>query len=183
MEKNCFTLNGRIYRIENGKLYDIAFRNQLVNEETYVYLNRPGQSNILVIADKVYLHKNDKYLEVNTAVICENKNFKYFRTDTPNLPESHVFYRTESGKYGLVGRTFTEIFENEVFKIGKKAYQLIKNDLVYMTECEEFERWKDRLEIHTGEPDYSEMFAYEKKCGQWTEVYHYVPGVLKPVTV
>lgn len=181
MEKNAITLNGKLYRIENGKLFDVAFGHHEVDPETYVLLNRGGGNYILIFQNRAF-HYDFQFSEIATELITENPKMKYFRTCCANPLNNLVFYQIPStGKNGLMGYGFEEIIEDEVFKIGKKAYQLYNHDLVYLCQYNCHEMWKDRLEIHTGEKDYSEMFAYEKRCGKWELVHHYRPVVFQAV--
>lgn len=172
MEKNVLALNGKLYRIENNKLFNIAFGHIEVNPAEYVYLKCPGGVNILALQGKVYEY-DFLFKEIDVLTIAEGGKMSYFRTDS--LTENnYVFYQTED-KIGFMGRNFQEIIPEEVFLIGKNLYQKVKNDLIYMQRCEHYEQWRDRLEVHTGEKDFSELFVYEKKFGLWTEVYHEVP--------
>lgn len=74
-----------------------------------------------------------------------------------------------------MGSRFEEVLENELVKIGKTVYQILKGELTHLQTCEHYEFWRDRLEIHTGEKDFSELFVYQKKYGSWTEVHHKIP--------
>lgn len=176
MEKNIFSLGGKLYSIENGKLFDIAFGHYAVEPTAYIYIIRSNRRNILAFKDKVFFHDLKTFTEAETFEICHSDKTLYTRTVANNPLDCCVFYQSiATGKIGYMGSRYEEVLENEIIKIGKAAYQINDGELIYLQKCEHYEFWRDRLEIHTGEKDFSELFVYQKKCGSWTEVHHKIP--------
>ncbi len=182
MKKNLVKYDGHYFFLENGALYEDG-TNRKVNDKKYLFVSNYGTRpfDILVIEKTVFFIFSEKVKEISTYSLLEGKYADYFYTATENEKGEgiYVFSKTENGRPMLIGRSFSEITDN-VYKIGKKAYQIAREQLLEMCECTEFDRYVNRLEIHTGEKDYSEMYVYEKHGGIWEQTYKWIPGQLQP---
>ncbi len=181
--KNLIKFDGHYFFLEKNALYEDG-TNRKVNEQKYLFVNNYGTKSydVLVIEQSVFFIFPDKVKEISTDTLLEGKYADYFYTLSEGEKKGeniYVFSQCADRKPMLIGRSFLPMVDN-VYKIGKKAYQLTDNQLIEMCECCEFDTYFDKLEIHTGEKDYSVMYTFKKSGGIWEQINKWIPGSLKP---
>lgn len=183
MKQKLIKTNGHSFLLENGILYEEATLYRVKNEK-YLYVNNYGLKpfDILVIDKTVFFVFEKKVKEISTYTLLEGKYAHYFFTATEGDEKGNgifVFSKSENRKPMLLGRSYLPILD-DVYKIGKKAYQVAQDQLLELCECYDYDTYFDHLEIHTDEKGYSVMYTYKKCGGIWQQINKWVPGSIKP---
>lgn len=171
--ENCF------YVVENRKLINA----QTKEEETklrYTYVRNYTNDDICFIIIKNHFFLWDKIhkraQELGVELLCQNQRYTYYHT-TGEF--NFVFGVKRDGSAFVIGRSFRPIYDN-LYKIGRFAYQIVDGELEKLCECAEFERIDVRVEISAGENGFSEMLAFKKIGKRWEVVNHWRPGNIMP---
>lgn len=172
--KNLIRFNGREYFLEKNKLYENDTKRR-VNEQNYLFASNYGTKpyDVLAIEDTVFFVYPDKVKKIPTTELLPEKQVEIFYTEGTEDEignDIYVFVRMANSKrLSLLGRSLEEIRE-DVYKIGKHAYQVIDKQLCYMCPCTEFEAFRNLLEIQTGEQHFGTVFIYKKTSKGWEKI-------------
>lgn len=172
--KNLIWFNGRGYFLEKNNLYE-SDTNRRINEQNYLFANNYGTKpyNVLAIENTVFFVYPDKVKKIPTTELLQEKQAEIFYTEGTGDEDGNDTYvfirRANSKRLSLLGRSLQEITEN-VYKIGKYAYQVINGQLCDMCPCTEFETFRDLLEIQTGEQHFGTVFVYKKTSKGWEKI-------------
>ena len=181
--KKLITYDGCDYFYENNNLYEDATKRKVSNQN-YLFANNYGTKpyNILAIGNHVFFIYPDKVERVFTNLLIQDKQSEYFYTEGTGNEDGNDIYvfirRKNSKKPALLGRSMQQITEN-VYKIGKFAYQIIDGKLQDMCPCTEFEAFSTLLEIQTGEPSCSKLIIYKKSSHGWKKIHENERGSLR----
>lgn len=180
--KNLICHKGCEYFWENNHLYENATKRR-VCEQNYLFASNYGTKpyNILAIENDVYFIYPDRVEKVFTCQLLQEDRAEYFYTENTGDEdgnETYVFVRRENSKKpALLGRSLRLITE-DVYKIGKQAYQVINGQLHDMCPCTEFEIFRNMLEIQTGD-DFSKVIIYKKTSKGWKKEREYDQNTLR----
>lgn len=184
MNKNkVLSLEGTFYQMQGKKLFECTYGIKEVSPEKYAYIDNYGLKphNAIIIGSHFFWIKNDCFVEVASNLIVSNGTMFFFRTNPTGDNGSEIYVHSfySNGNVALLGRSFEEIMDG-LYKIGNRIYQLKKGSLDYLQTCQEWEMWRGKLEIHTGEPGASDFFVYEKSGEEWKQKYHTNSTVYNP---
>ena len=176
--KGSLVLNGHIYELEGTKLFNVAFNRTEVNASLYFYVNSYGlrKYDAVIIGEHFYWIVDGEFKEAAVFKFAGSENTSFCRTAFEG--EDNFVFQVENAtqKTFLLGRSFEEIAEG-VYKIGKQVFQTAPNgNLEFMQKCENFEVWQNLLEIWIGEPDFSDLYVYQKTGSRWQFKQHILPG-------
>ena len=176
--KGSLVLNGHIYELEGTKLFNVAFNRTEVNASLYFYVNSYGlrKYDAVIIGEHFYWIVDGEFKEAAVFKFAGSENTSFCRTAFEGKDNFVFQVENATQKTFLLGRSFEEIAEG-VYKIGKQVFQTAPNgDLEFMQKCENFEVWQNLLEIWIGEPDFSDLYVYQKTGSRWQFKQHILPG-------
>lgn len=180
-----------LIRIE--KKFFIVKGKKLVNAQTgkeetqlkYTYVHNYFNENIcyVIIGKRFFKYLRDQRcaVEIKTELLCKNSLFEYYHTAVPETKNNFVFIVKQNGESAVIGSSFQHIYDN-LYKIGRYAYQIVDDNLEKLCECMEFEKIGIRIEISAEETGYSEMLAFKKFGKRWEVVNHWRPGNIVPTS-
>lgn len=166
--------NGKLYFWEKSNLYEYE-TNRKISKLNYLFASNYGTKpyDILAIETDVFFIYPDTAKKISTDTLLEEKNANYFYTeDTGDENGNDIYVFIQRGnpqKTALLGRSLQQITE-DVYKIGKIAYQVIDGQLYDMCPCTDFEISGNLLEIQTGDPGCSKLVCYRKSSAGWRKI-------------
>lgn len=179
MEEKLIQIGKRFFFVKEEKLFD-AETHLEETELHYLYVRNYSDENICYIITQNRFFQWDyiqgEAQEYPVEILCQNKLFTYFYT-TEGV--RFVFATNAFGKIFIIGRNFQHIYEN-LYKIGKYAYQIVDGELEKICECMEFEKIDVFVEISAGESGISETLSLKKEGKKWRKVNHWLPGNIIP---
>lgn len=179
--KGSLVLNGHIYELEGTKLFNVAFNRTEVNASLYFYVNSYGlrKYDAVIIGEHFYWIVDGEFKEAAVFKFAGSENTSFCRTAFEGKDNFVFQVENATQKTFLLGRSFEEIAEG-VYKIGKQVFQTAPNgDLEFMQKCENFEVWQNLLEIWIGEPDFSDLYVYQKTGSGWQFKQHILPSSVR----
>lgn len=178
-KKELICVDGKFFAVKGEKLYQTSSKEE-EKELRYKYVRNYFDDNIcyIIIKDHFFIWKRDekKAEELKVNLLCQNKYLTYYVTEGAI---NYVFAVKDNGEIFVIGRSFVPIVDN-LYKIGRYAYQIVNGELEKLCECMEFERIDVRVEISAGENGMSEMQAFTKEGQRWKKVNHWRPGNIVP---
>ena len=178
-EKQLIYVNRHAYIVKNEKLIDAQTQKE-EKKLPYKYIRNYMNDDIcyIIIQNRFFRwnKKRQSAEELGVEILCQNPRFTYYYT-LGNI--NFVFATAEDGKSFVLGKSFQPIYDN-LYKIGRYAYQIINGELEKLCECMEFEKIGVRIEISAGENGVSEMLAFQKVGNVWQVVNHWRPGNIAP---
>lgn len=178
MEK-LILVNGHLFSLKGEKLFNEQTR---LEEKTlrYKYIRNYADDSIcyVIIGNRFFkwFRKERRAQEFDANVLCQNSYQTYYYTKGQT---NFVFSTYNDGEISVLGRSFQPICDN-LYKIGKYAYQIVDGMLEKLCECMSFEKINIRVEISAGEDSLSEMQAFQKEGKRWKKVAQWLPGNIVP---
>ncbi len=177
----------RVIRFENR--FFIVVNDQLIDAQTkqasdipYTYVRDYTDNNVcfIIIKNRFYKWIKEQKVAVEwpTEMLCQNSRFTCYYTKS-NRKNNYVFLAKVDGTAAVIGSSFQPIYDN-LYKIGRYAYQIIDGELDKLCECMEFEKIGVRIEISAEESGASEMQAFQKFGNRWEVVNRWLPGNIVP---
>ncbi len=180
-EKKLIRFENKFFFVVGEKLFNAQTKEEATIPYTYVrnYVN----DNIcyIIIGSRFFKYIKDKDLavEIKTELLCKGNLFAYYHTAVPEIKNNYVFILKDNGVSAVIGSSFQHIHDN-LYKIGRFAYQIVDDNLEKLCECMEFEKIGVRIEISAEETGVSEMLAFKKFGKRWEVVNHWRPGNIVP---
>lgn len=178
-EKKLIHYEGKIFLLDGEKLIE-AETQQEEQSLRYKYVRNYSNDEIcyVIIGNRFFeWNKPNKVArELTVATLCQNSRFTYYYTkgDT-NI----VFTVKKDGTTFVLGTCFIPICDN-LYKIGRYAYQIVDGEVEKLCECGDFDTVGIRVEISAEEEGVSEMLSFEKRGNRWKKVNHWRPGNIIP---
>lgn len=181
-EKTLIRFENKFFFVEGEKLLNA----QTKEEEKcipYKYVRNYRNDNIcyIIIGSRFfkYIRNEKRAVEIKTELLCRNTLFECYHTTVPETKNNFVFVVKPNGESAVIGSSFQHIYDN-LYKIGRYAYQIVDDNLEKLCECMEFEKIGIRIEISAEETGVSEMLAFKKFGKRWEVVNHWRPGNIVP---
>lgn len=178
-QKELIHIEGSFFIIVDEKLYDAETKEE-EKKLRYKYVHNYFDKNIgyVIIKNRFFIWFKDKKAaqEYGVEMLCQNPRFTYYYTQGDI---NFVFAVKTNGEIFIIGRSFCPIYDN-LYKIGRYAYQIINGELEKLCECMDFEKIDIRVEISAGEIGVSEMQAFQKVGNRWKMVTRWLPGHINP---
>ena len=180
-EKKLIRFENKFFFVVGEKLFNAQTKEEAKIPYTYVrnYVN----DNIcyIIIGSRFfkYIKDEDLAVEIKTELLCKGNLFAYYHTAVPEIKNNYVFILKDNGVSAVIGSSFQHIHDN-LYKIGRFAYQIVDDNLEKLCECMEFEKIGVRIEISAEETGVSEMLAFKKFGKRWEVVNHWRPGNIVP---
>ena len=183
-EKELIRVGHQTFIVENEKLVDARNKQEEKNLIYGCYKDYINPHIRYVIVNQqfwIWFENRKQAKDIKTSLLCQGRYFSYYVTEQIGSEENSicVFALKENGKVSLLGRTFETICDT-LLKIGNFVYQQIDGDLEMLCACQDFEVFDSRVEINTGEKDYSEMHVFQFTGHCWKEIMHWRPGNIVP---
>ena len=182
MEEKSIKIGKKRFVLENGKLCNAQTKEEVKDLPYLFFKNYPAQE-FVVVDNRLFQWFDDdrKIRELPLIFLCKDNNFSYFYSDNPGKEhgEGRFVIAFKENRIFLIGRAFMQIHDN-LYKIGRYAYQIVDGHLEKLCECLNFEKIDVRVEISAGENGMSEMQAFKKVGQRWKKVTHWRPGHIVP---
>lgn len=183
-KKELIHIEKQFFIVKGEKLFN-AQTNEEEKTLPYTYVRNYFNDNIcyVIIGSRFFKYiKNEKRaVEIKTELLCQNDLFACYHTAVPETKNNFVFILKPNGKSAVIGSSFQPIYDN-LYKIGRYAYQIVDGNLEKLCECMEFEKIGIRVEISAEETGISEMLAFKKFGKRWEVVNRWRPGNIIPNT-
>lgn len=181
-KKELIRIGNSFFIVKGEKLFN-AQTNEEEKTLPYTYVRNYFKDNIcyVIIGNRFFKYnKNEKSaVEIKTKLLCKNNLFEYYHTAVPETKNNFVFLLKPNGESAVIGSSFQPIYDN-LYKIGRYAYQIVDDNLEKLCECMEFEKIGVRIEISAEETGASEMQAFQKFGKRWEVVNRWLPGNIVP---
>lgn len=181
MEKSMKIQNQRF--ILNKEKLCWAQTKEEVSGIQYLYVRNYPDEEYVIIGTKLFqwFSQTNTAKEIPLAFLCKDKIYSYYYSENEGKRhgEGRFVFAINTEKIYLIGRAFAHIHDN-LYKIGRYAYQIVDGELEKLCECMEFETIDVRVEISAEENGISEMQAFKKVGNRWKQVTYWRPGNIVP---